>query len=62
MSKDARNRERLYQHDIGITRLRQTLARRAKAAIAAEDRAAEDRAAENRMVPKQHDVGAADVA
>ena len=37
MRPDARNRERLYQHDIGITRLRQTLSRMARAQILAED-------------------------
>jgi hypothetical protein len=37
MRPDARNRERLYQHDIGITRLRQTLSRLARAQISAED-------------------------
>ena len=37
MPDDARNRERLYQHDMGITRLRQILARAAKQQVAAED-------------------------
>lgn len=42
---DARERERLYQHDIGITRLRQILSRMARAQIAAEDAASERQAA-----------------
>lgn len=37
MRDDARNRERLYQHDIGITRLRQMMSKMAKTQIAAED-------------------------
>jgi len=43
MRPDARERERLYQHDIGITRLRQTLARMARAQIAAEDNLKQER-------------------
>lgn len=37
MPKNARDREKLYQHDIGITRLRQTLGRLARAQITAEE-------------------------
>lgn len=43
MRPDARERERLYQHDIGVTRLRQTLARMARAQVAAEDALAAER-------------------
>lgn len=39
MPHNARDRERLYQHDMGVTRLRQTLSRLARAQIAAEDAA-----------------------
>jgi phenylpropionate dioxygenase-like ring-hydroxylating dioxygenase large terminal subunit len=37
MPDNARHRERLYQHDIGITRLRQLMSKKAKAQIQAED-------------------------
>ena len=40
MPDDARMREMLYQHDIGVSRLRQMMNRAAKAQIAAEDEAA----------------------
>ncbi|MBK5960416.1 (2Fe-2S)-binding protein [Rhodoplanes elegans] len=40
MPDDARMREMLYQHDIGVSRMRQMLTRAAKAQIAAEDAAA----------------------
>lgn len=40
MPDDARKREMLYQHDIGVSRIRQTLTRMAKSQIAAEDAAA----------------------
>ena len=39
MPDDARKREMLYQHDIGVARIRQLLNRQAKAQIAAEDAA-----------------------
>ncbi len=39
MPDDARNREMLYQHDIGVAHLRRTLHRAAKEQIAAEDTA-----------------------
>lgn len=37
MPDDARKREMLYQHDIGVSRIRQTLTRMAKSQLAAED-------------------------
>jgi len=40
MPDDARDHELLYQHDIGVTRLRQILAKRAKLQIEGEDQAA----------------------
>ncbi len=40
MPADARKREMLYQHDIGVSRLRKILLGRAKAQIEHEDRAA----------------------
>jgi len=40
MPQDARGREMLYQHDIGVSRLRKTLIGRAKAQIDAEDKLA----------------------
>lgn len=40
MPDDARKREMLYQHDIGVSRLRQMMTRAAKSQIAAEDAAA----------------------
>jgi hypothetical protein len=40
MPADARKREMLYQHDIGVSRLRKVLLGRAKAQIEHEDRAA----------------------
>ncbi len=40
MPDDARKREMLYQHDIGVSRIRQILTRAAKSEIAAEDAAA----------------------
>jgi phenylpropionate dioxygenase-like ring-hydroxylating dioxygenase large terminal subunit len=39
MPADARDREMLYQHDIGVSRLRQMLIRQAKSQIAAEEAA-----------------------
>mgnify|MGYP001810225953 FL=1 len=39
MPDDARKREMLYQHDIGVSRIRQILTRAAKQQIAAEDAA-----------------------
>ena len=39
MPDDARNREMLYQHDIGVAHLRRALHRAAKEQIAAEDAA-----------------------
>jgi hypothetical protein len=46
MAPSARDREMLYQHDIGITRLRQMMRRMAKAQIEAESHAAPRTAAE----------------
>src|SRR5262249_31891690 len=40
MPADARRREMLYQHDVGVARVRQTLVNKAKAQIAALDAAA----------------------
>jgi hypothetical protein len=40
MPDDARRREMLYQHDIGVAHLRRALAKAAKSQIAAEDAAA----------------------
>jgi phenylpropionate dioxygenase-like ring-hydroxylating dioxygenase large terminal subunit len=40
MPPDARKREMLYQHDVGVARLRQALVNKAKAQLAAEDAAA----------------------
>jgi hypothetical protein len=39
MPADARKREMLYQHDIGVARIRQALVIKAKAQIAAHDAA-----------------------
>ena len=39
MPDDARKREMLYQHDIGVARMRQHLARASRAQIEAEDAA-----------------------
>jgi phenylpropionate dioxygenase-like ring-hydroxylating dioxygenase large terminal subunit len=44
MPANARDRERLYQHDIGITRLRQILSKRARAQLEAEQAARESAA------------------
>ena len=46
MPADARRREMLYQHDIGVSRLRKTLVSRAKAQIEAEDSLAAARSSE----------------
>ncbi len=46
MSDDARKREMLYQHDLGVSRIRQILTRAAKAQVEAELKAAEQVAAE----------------
>jgi phenylpropionate dioxygenase-like ring-hydroxylating dioxygenase large terminal subunit len=40
MPPDARKREMLYQHDLGVARIRQSLVNKAKAQIAAQDAAA----------------------
>jgi phenylpropionate dioxygenase-like ring-hydroxylating dioxygenase large terminal subunit len=40
MPSDARKREMLYQHDVGVARIRQALVNKAKAQLAAEDAAA----------------------
>jgi phenylpropionate dioxygenase-like ring-hydroxylating dioxygenase large terminal subunit len=40
MPPDARKREMLYQHDVGVARIRQALVNKAKAQIASEDAAA----------------------
>jgi phenylpropionate dioxygenase-like ring-hydroxylating dioxygenase large terminal subunit len=40
MPPDARKREMLYQHDIGVARIRQALVNKAKAQLAAQDAAA----------------------
>ena len=40
MPADARKREMLYQHDLGVARIRQSLVNKAKAQIAAQDAAA----------------------
>ena len=40
MPPDARKREMLYQHDVGVARIRQALVNRAKAQLAAQDAAA----------------------
>jgi hypothetical protein len=40
MPADARKREMLYQHDIGVARVRQALVNKAKAQLAAHDAAA----------------------
>ena len=39
MPDDARKREMLYQHDIGVTRIRRVLLNKAKAQVATEDAA-----------------------
>jgi hypothetical protein len=46
MPDDARRREMLYQHDIGLAHLRRALNRLARAQIEAEDAAAEGVAAQ----------------
>jgi phenylpropionate dioxygenase-like ring-hydroxylating dioxygenase large terminal subunit len=40
MPPDARKREMLYQHDVGVARIRQALVNKAKAQLAAQDAAA----------------------
>jgi hypothetical protein len=40
MPRDARKREMLYQHDLGVARIRQSLVNKAKAQLAAQDAAA----------------------
>ena len=40
MPADARKREMLYQHDVGVARIRQALLNKAKAQLAAADAAA----------------------
>ena len=40
MPADARKREMLYQHDLGVARIRQALVNKAKAQLAAQDAAA----------------------
>ena len=40
MPRDARMREMLYQHDLGVARIRQSLVNKAKAQLAAQDAAA----------------------
>jgi len=37
MPADARKREMLYQHDVGVARIRQSLVNKAKAQLAAHD-------------------------
>jgi hypothetical protein len=39
MPADARKREMLYQHDVGVARIRQALVNKAKAQFAAHDAA-----------------------
>jgi hypothetical protein len=39
MPPDARKREMLYQHDVGVARIRQALVNKAKAQLAAHDAA-----------------------
>ncbi len=39
MPPDARKREMLYPHDVGVARIRQALVNRAKAQLAAQDAA-----------------------
>lgn len=46
LAPNARDREMLYQHDIGVTRLRQMMRRMAKTQIEAESRDAPRTAAE----------------
>jgi phenylpropionate dioxygenase-like ring-hydroxylating dioxygenase large terminal subunit len=41
MPADARKREMLYQHDVGVARIRQALVNKAKAQLAAQDTAAQ---------------------
>ncbi|MDQ0315378.1 aromatic ring-hydroxylating oxygenase subunit alpha [Amorphus orientalis] len=43
--EDARKREMLYQHDIGVSRLRQMMVRKAKAHLKAQEAAAEQKTA-----------------
>jgi hypothetical protein len=40
MPADARRREMLYQHDLGVARIRQALVNKAKAQLAAQDASA----------------------
>jgi hypothetical protein len=37
MPPDARKREMLYQHDVGVARIRQSLVNKAKAQLAAQE-------------------------